>query len=531
MASAAVCVTSPRRPTRWAPCAARPPWPTSSTARPPRAACCPWPRSTPACTPTRRSPSSAQFAEKVLRRMGTEQLMLANFASEAVKASNANVLISTTATATEGGWLLNGEKSFGCLSGTADYYLVTARREDVPGIDGLGLFLVARDSAGVRPPRAVAGPRHARLGQPRPGPGGLLRPRRRGAGDPRRLHPRDADVARLVGRQPDRDRGDLRRHRPGRVGVRAGSHHGGQVRRHRQADRVQPDAPGADRQRRDGAGRGAPVAASPDRPRGQRAADPAQGRGRRQLEARQGRDLRARLRRGDRCAEDVRHLGRPDGQRDRPFGARHLDGPGPGVPRRARQARPGQDDRGAGGLGRPDHPRRDGGQLRPRRPKQLPDDARRSARTRRPDLPAVEQLVDGVWSTPADTLDLVLEDPFTGEPIGAAPASNEDSVEAALAAADRVHATGAWSSVPVERRAEILDAVGAALQARAAAAGGARVVRDRCAGHADQHRRRDRPRRLPPRRPDAARRGPARDEHRRARQPPSRCTVCRSARR
>lgn len=96
-------------------------------------------------------PVVRQFAEKVLRRMGAEKMMLANFASEAVKASNANVLISTTATATEGGWLLNGEKSFGCLSGTADYYLVTARREDVPGIDGLGLFLVARESVGVRP--------------------------------------------------------------------------------------------------------------------------------------------------------------------------------------------------------------------------------------------------------------------------------------------------------------------------------------------------------------------------------------------
>jgi alkylation response protein AidB-like acyl-CoA dehydrogenase len=91
------------------------------------------------------------FSEKVLHRMGTEQQMLANFASEAVKASNANVLISTTATKTEGGWLLNGEKSFGCLSGTADYYLVTARRDDVSGIDALSLFFVPRDAEGSRP--------------------------------------------------------------------------------------------------------------------------------------------------------------------------------------------------------------------------------------------------------------------------------------------------------------------------------------------------------------------------------------------
>lgn len=80
------------------------------------------------------------------------------------------------------------------------------------------------------------------------------------------------------------------------------------------------------------------------------------------------------------------------------------------------------------------------------------------------ELPAVQQLVDGIWSDPADTLDLVLEDPFTGEPLGTASASGEEAVEAALAAADRVHRSGAWSSVSVERRAEILDAIGAALQ-------------------------------------------------------------------
>lgn len=91
------------------------------------------------------------FAEQVLHLMGRDERCLANFASEAVKASNANVLINTTATAAEGGWLLNGEKSFGCLSGSADYYLVTARRDDVEGLDALSLFLVARDSEGVRP--------------------------------------------------------------------------------------------------------------------------------------------------------------------------------------------------------------------------------------------------------------------------------------------------------------------------------------------------------------------------------------------
>ncbi|KAA1420484.1 acyl-CoA dehydrogenase [Mumia zhuanghuii] len=91
------------------------------------------------------------FAERVLFMMGRDKLCLANFASESAKASNANVLISTTATRTEGGWLLDGEKSFGCLSGTADFYLVTARRADIDGVEGLSLFLVSRDQEGVRP--------------------------------------------------------------------------------------------------------------------------------------------------------------------------------------------------------------------------------------------------------------------------------------------------------------------------------------------------------------------------------------------
>ncbi|TIC88038.1 aldehyde dehydrogenase [Nocardioides sp. GY 10113] len=78
-------------------------------------------------------------------------------------------------------------------------------------------------------------------------------------------------------------------------------------------------------------------------------------------------------------------------------------------------------------------------------------------------LPALEQLVDGAWSTPADTLDLVLEDPYLGTQVGTAVASGADAVEAALAAADRVHRAGSWSGTTPERRAEILDAVGVRL--------------------------------------------------------------------
>lgn len=90
------------------------------------------------------------FAERVLTGMGSERLWIGNFASEAVKASNANVLIQTTATRVDGGWQLHGEKSFGCLTGTADYYLVTARRADLEGLESLGLFLVDRTEPGVR---------------------------------------------------------------------------------------------------------------------------------------------------------------------------------------------------------------------------------------------------------------------------------------------------------------------------------------------------------------------------------------------
>jgi len=90
------------------------------------------------------------FAEKVLTRMARGE-WIGNFASESVKASNANVVIQTEAIKTEGGWLLNGVKSFGCLTGSADYYLVTARRADIEGLEALSLFLVPREAKGVAP--------------------------------------------------------------------------------------------------------------------------------------------------------------------------------------------------------------------------------------------------------------------------------------------------------------------------------------------------------------------------------------------
>ncbi|MFI6043805.1 acyl-CoA dehydrogenase family protein [Nocardia sp. NPDC051321] len=88
------------------------------------------------------------FAEKVLTRMA-EGHWLANFASEAVKTAAANITIATTATKTEGGWILKGEKSFGCATGVADYYLTSAKLAGYDTAEGLATFFVPRDAPGV----------------------------------------------------------------------------------------------------------------------------------------------------------------------------------------------------------------------------------------------------------------------------------------------------------------------------------------------------------------------------------------------
>jgi alkylation response protein AidB-like acyl-CoA dehydrogenase len=88
------------------------------------------------------------FAVRVLRSMGNGQ-WLANFASESGKTEGANITINTEARRVEGGWSLTGVKSFGCATGVADNYLVTAKRADVDGVAGLSLFIVPRTSPGV----------------------------------------------------------------------------------------------------------------------------------------------------------------------------------------------------------------------------------------------------------------------------------------------------------------------------------------------------------------------------------------------
>ncbi|GJM41937.1 MAG: acyl-CoA dehydrogenase [Ardenticatenaceae bacterium] len=95
------------------------------------------------------APVVRAFGEKVLHKMGTEGKLLGNFASESAKSSQSAVFISSEATKTEGGWLLNGTKSFGCNTGVADEYLVAAKLSGYETAEGLAMFFVKQDAPGV----------------------------------------------------------------------------------------------------------------------------------------------------------------------------------------------------------------------------------------------------------------------------------------------------------------------------------------------------------------------------------------------
>lgn len=96
------------------------------------------------------TPVVRAFAERLLGKMGRQALWLANFASEQVKTSASAITIGTQAVPTEGGWLLSGTKSFGCSTGVADEYLVTAKLAGTNNADGLCVFNVKRTTPGVR---------------------------------------------------------------------------------------------------------------------------------------------------------------------------------------------------------------------------------------------------------------------------------------------------------------------------------------------------------------------------------------------
>lgn len=89
------------------------------------------------------------FAEKILNTMGRDGKWLANFASEAVKSEKAAIFINTKAKKVAGGYSLTGVKSFGCATGVADRYLVTASIDGIDDASGLATFFVDRDAQGV----------------------------------------------------------------------------------------------------------------------------------------------------------------------------------------------------------------------------------------------------------------------------------------------------------------------------------------------------------------------------------------------
>lgn len=97
------------------------------------------------------APVVKAFAEKVLRLMGDEKRWMANFTSEEVKSEKAAITIETVAKKVPGGWSLTGSKSFGCATGIADLYLVTASLEGINDSSGLCNFIVRRDAKGQRP--------------------------------------------------------------------------------------------------------------------------------------------------------------------------------------------------------------------------------------------------------------------------------------------------------------------------------------------------------------------------------------------
>lgn len=96
------------------------------------------------------APVVRAFAERLLTLMGREGAWMSNFASESVKTAKAAVTISTTATPTAGGYRLSGVKAFGCSTGVATHYLVTAKLDGHENAEGLGLFLVDPRAAGVK---------------------------------------------------------------------------------------------------------------------------------------------------------------------------------------------------------------------------------------------------------------------------------------------------------------------------------------------------------------------------------------------
>ncbi|MDD9828472.1 MAG: acyl-CoA/acyl-ACP dehydrogenase [Deltaproteobacteria bacterium] len=94
-------------------------------------------------------PAVRAFAEKVLTRMGREGMWLANFASESIKTEASAVTVGAEAQPVAGGFALEGVKAFGCATGVADAYLVTAKLAGFESAEGLATFFVDPQAQGV----------------------------------------------------------------------------------------------------------------------------------------------------------------------------------------------------------------------------------------------------------------------------------------------------------------------------------------------------------------------------------------------
>lgn len=90
-----------------------------------------------------------QWAEILLRKIGEGKNWTGNFTSEGAKSEKAKLTIETTATKVEGGYLLNGVKSFACAYDVANYYLVTASLEGTDDASGLCTFIVDSKGEGL----------------------------------------------------------------------------------------------------------------------------------------------------------------------------------------------------------------------------------------------------------------------------------------------------------------------------------------------------------------------------------------------
>ncbi|WP_235015407.1 acyl-CoA dehydrogenase family protein [Oceanicoccus sp. KOV_DT_Chl] len=89
------------------------------------------------------------WAERLLRIIGEGKNWTGNFTSEGAKSEKAKLTIETVAKKVDGGYVLNGVKSFACAYDVANYYLVTASLEGTDDAGGLCTFIVDSKTEGL----------------------------------------------------------------------------------------------------------------------------------------------------------------------------------------------------------------------------------------------------------------------------------------------------------------------------------------------------------------------------------------------